>query len=87
MGTSTQDVATTVTIEVPTIPSSTPPSPPHVTQATTPLVVSSPPSSTVPPSSSSIFSSLVDLSPSISSLISQIPSTPMVSSPTVTPTP
>ncbi|KAH9327946.1 hypothetical protein KI387_000054 [Taxus chinensis] len=87
MGTSTQDVATTITIEVPSVPSSAPPSPPHVTQATTPLVVSSPPSSTVPPSSSSIFSSLADLSPSISSLISQIPSTPTVSSPTVTPTP
>ncbi|KAH9313599.1 hypothetical protein KI387_022226, partial [Taxus chinensis] len=86
-GTSTQDVATTTTGEVSTIPSPAPPSPPHVAQPTTPLVMSSPPSSTVPPPSSSIFSSLMDLSPNISPLISPIPSTPTVSSPAVTPTP
>ncbi|KAH9320377.1 hypothetical protein KI387_043973 [Taxus chinensis] len=83
MGTSTQDVATVTTAEVPSVPSPSPSSPPCVTQVTVPLVVSSPPSSIVPPSSSSIFSSLTELSPTISSLISQLPSISSSSSPTV----
>ncbi|KAH9303501.1 hypothetical protein KI387_043863 [Taxus chinensis] len=83
IGTSTQDVTTTITDEVPSVPSPSPPSPPQVTQATIPLLVSSPPSSTIPPSSSSIFSSLAELSPTISSLISQLPSIPMYTSPAV----
>ncbi|KAH9315580.1 hypothetical protein KI387_024207, partial [Taxus chinensis] len=79
MGTSTHDVAATTTMEVPTVSSPSP----HVTQATIPLVISSPPSSIFPPSSSSIFSSLMELSPTISSLISQLPSIPTTTSPAV----
>ncbi|KAH9308917.1 hypothetical protein KI387_036828, partial [Taxus chinensis] len=73
MNTSTQDVVTATTMEVPTIPSSNPPPPPPITQTTTPMVVSSP-SSSLPSPTSSIFSSLVDLSSNVSSILSQIPS-------------